>query len=378
MKLFYILKAMAQKAGLERVIADKINWLAEQGYEITLVTYEQGEHPLSYHLHPAVKVIDIDVRFFKLGAIPIYRRIWAYRQMRRLFAERLQKIVDDTNPDIIIATTYSLKVAKEIATLRTNAKKIMESHSACFSVGKEYDFRSTTVMKYVARGFDKIYYRPIKRFDILVVLTEGDKRDWSRYMDRITVIPNPVTRYPEEVPPKQLRHRILAVGRLTYQKGFDRLVEAFALIADRYPLWHIDIYGNGEDRQALQGLIDSHGLQGRINLCEPTNNIYHEYLQSDFLVLSSRYEGYPLVLNEAMSCATPCVAFRCKYGPEDAITDGVDGLLVADGDISQLAEKMAWMMTHDDERQKMGLQAREAARRYTKDAIMSRWVSLFK
>ena len=147
MKIMYILKAMAMKAGLERVICDKINWLTDHGHEVCLVTYEQGEHPLSYALNPNVKHVDLNVRFFKLGNIPFYYRLWKFWKMKSLFVTRLQHAVDDVAPDLIVATTYSLKVSKEICKVRTKAKRVLESHSACFSVGKEYDFRDNLIMK---------------------------------------------------------------------------------------------------------------------------------------------------------------------------------------------------------------------------------------
>ena len=107
------------------------------------------------------------------------------------------------------------------------------------------------------------------------MLTEGDKRDWEQYAKRVLTIPNPLTYYPEQIPIKDTSCRILSVGRLTYQKGFDMLVDAFAIIASAYPQWHIDIYGNGEDKEKLIHQIDKYNLQRQIRICSPTENIYH-------------------------------------------------------------------------------------------------------
>lgn len=373
MKVMFILKAMAMKAGTERVMCDKINWLSEHGHKIVVVTYEQGEHPLSFSMNPDVKHVDLDVRFFKLCSVPFYYRIWKFRKMKALFSTRLQEVVDDNAPDMIVTTTYSLKVSKEICGVRTKAKRVLESHSACFSVGKEYDFRNHVIMKYVARFIDKFYFCNADLYDKLIVLTEGDKRDWKQYARRIQTIPNPLTYYPEKVPLKDSFSRIISVGRLTYQKGFDMLIDAFAIIAETYPYWHIDIYGDGEDKENLLNQIKKYNLQNRVKICSPTDNIYQEYMHSDFYVLSSRYEGYPLVLIESMSCGTPCVAFNCKYGPKDAIKDGINGLLVRNGDIQDLAVKIEWMISHKKERLEMGQKARLAAVRYKKDQVMKEW-----
>lgn len=373
MNIVYILKAIAMKAGTERVMSDKINWLTAHGHNVTVVTYEQGDHPLSFPLNPVVKHIDLDVRFFKLSSIPFYFRIWKFGTMKSLFANRLQYVLDDIDPDLIVTTTYSLKLSKEICNVRTGAKKVIESHSACFSVGKEYDFRDKGVLKYFARFIDFFYFRNADRYDQLIVLTEGDKKDWKKYVKCVKIIPNPLTLYPEHIPAKESSCRILSVGRLTFQKGLDMLVDAFAIIASTYPKWHIDIYGNGEDKENLLKQIEKYSLQHQIRIYSPIESIYKEYMQSDFYVLSSRYEGYPLVLNEAMSCGTPCVAFRCKYGPEDAIEDGVNGLLVKNGDVQDLADKIEWMILHEKERVEMGEKARIAAARYKKDQVMREW-----
>jgi glycosyltransferase involved in cell wall biosynthesis len=151
------------------------------------------------------------------------------------------------------------------------------------------------------------------------------------------------------------------------------LVEAFALIAHQCHEWHIDIFGSGEDHDRLVGLIKEKGLESRIRILPPTANIYEEYQQSEFYVFSSRYEGFGLVLIEAMACGIPCVSFRCKYGPEEIITDHEDGLLARDADIHDLADKMLYMASRHEERLRMGQKARENARRYQKETIMKQW-----
>ena len=373
MKILIVLRAMANIAGTERVMSDKINWLAEKGHQIILVTYEQGSHPLSFSLHSNVKVVDLDTRFFQLNCYPIYKRFWKYRRLKAVFAERLQKIIDEVSPDVIIATTYSMNIVEELSKIRTKAKKIMESHVACNSVSKAYDYRSSFIMKNIVRLYDSYLFKKVDRFDKLVVLTEGDKKDWSRYVKNVIALPNPLTYYPEQKPSKNINHRILCVGRLNEQKGFDLLIDAFAMIASKCPEWYIDIFGHGEEKQALLNQIKKNGLENRIHICNPTDSIYHEYEKSDFYVLSSRYEGFGLVLIEAMSCGTPCVAFDCNYGPNEIIEDGVDGLLVKNGDIGELSKKMLWMMTHDKERMEMGKKAYVSAARYNKEFVMQEW-----
>ena len=375
----YIIKAFAMKAGVERVMSDKMNYLAEHGYSVSMITYEQGDHPYAFTLHQAVNHYQIDARFFKLSQLPMWKRPFEMRQMRKRFKRGLQEAVNKEQPDIIVCTTYSMKILDIILKIRTKAHRIIESHIACYTVRKAYDYRNTPLLRSIATIYDKWAFRNIGKFEKLIVLTYGDAQDWRQFSNDITIIPNPVTNYPEKVKSHDgTGRRIISVGRLYEQKGFDMLIEAFALIADKCPEWHIDIFGSGEDEQKLRNNIAELSLNGRINILPPTKRIYDEYQKSEFYVLSSRYEGYPLVLNEAMSCGIPCVAFRCKYGPEEAIEHGKNGLLAENGNTEDLAQQILWMTEHPVERADMGLTARIAAKRYLLEIIMKQWTYLFQ
>ena len=378
MRIVYITKSMAPVGGLERVVCDKMNYLVGHGYDVTLITYEQGDHPFAYPVDSRINHYDLDVRFFLLYRYPLWKRLYYYRQYRSIFKERLQRTIDCVKPDVVIANTYSMNVADIIANLQTTAYRILESHVAFYIMRKTDSYRKIPLMRWLAYIYDWHTGVAVRKFDKVVTLTKGDAKDWLMLTDRVEVIPNPVTSFPDEV----ITHdgsgrRIIAVGRLHEQKGFDRLINAFAMVANHCPEWHIDIYGSGDDEKMLFDIIHNNGLDGKVNIFPPTNQIYEEYQKSEFFVLSSRYEGYPLVLNEAMACGIPCVAFRCKYGPEEAIEHQVNGLLVENGNVKDLAQKILWMTNHPEERKTMGQAARVAAQRYLLDTIMQKWVVLF-
>ena len=378
MRIVYITKSMALEGGLERVVCDKMNYLVGHGYDVTLITYEQGDHPFAYPVDSRINHYDLDVRFFLLYRYPLWKRLYYYRQYRSIFKERLQRTIDCVKPDVVIANTYSMNVADIIANLQTTAYRILESHVAFYIMRKTDSYRKIPLMRWLANIYDWHTGVAVRKFDKVVTLTKGDAKDWLMLTDRVEVIPNPVTSFPDEV----ITHdgsgrRIIAVGRLHEQKGFDRLINAFAMVANHCPEWHIDIYGSGDDEKMLFDIIHNNGLDGKVNIFPPTNQIYEEYQKSEFFVLSSRYEGYPLVLNEAMACGIPCVAFRCKYGPEEAIEHQVNGLLVENGNVKDLAQKILWMTNHPEERKTMGQAARVAAQRYLLDTIMQKWVDLF-
>ena len=321
MRIIYILKSFAQLAGTERVVADKINYLAKKGYDITLITYEQGVHPLAYPLHSTVKHIDLDTRFFTLYKYSLFTRLIHYFKLKRVFRRKLQKIVNEQEPDYIITTTYSLKVANEILSVKRNAKTIMESHISHDSVIRHYDFKKHSTSRIIFKFYDNRNTQIIKAYDHFISLTKEDALQWKTSGIKAKVIPNPVTEYLETIDDKKTcSNRIIAVGRLNHQKGFDKLIDAFSLISDKHPLWRIDIFGQGELEGGLNNQIINNKLQGRITIHQPTKEIYNEYLHSDFYVLSSNFEGFGLVLIEAMSCGLPVVAFDCPYGPNEIIS----------------------------------------------------------
>jgi len=378
MKIIYILKSFAVKAGTERVISDKMNYLAEHGYEVMMLTYEQGKHPHAFSLDSSIRHVDLQTCFYKLEKYGWLKRLLEFTRMRRQFRDRLQELVDDFRPDIIISTTYSIRLMDIILSINSKARHIVESHVACYSIRKSYDYRHSIALRFLASLYDEWALSRVAKADQMVVLTNGDADDWRKYTTNVVVIPNPVTLYPDIVLPHDGSGcRILCVGRLHEQKGFDMLIDAFALIAHQCQGWIIDIYGEGSDKSMLLAKICQNRLDGRININPPTLSIYDEYQHSEFYVLSSRFEGLPLVLGEAMSCGIPCISFRCKYGPEDIIEDGKTGLLVSNGNVTELADKMLWMIEHTKERLQMGQNARHAAKSYRKSQIMLQWLELF-
>lgn len=379
MRILYLIKAFAEKGGVERVICDKMNYLASHGYEIVFVTYIQGKHPLAYKLNSSIRYYDLNTRFFELGKYNFARRIIEHFKLRSIFRHRLQHIIDEEQPNIIITTTFQFWLTDIITSLRTNAIKLIESHIGFEQILFSEVHKHDSIISRLSIIPDQFFLSKIKRFNTLISLTKGDAKEWKKYINNVIVIPNPVTHYFEDCSDNYLEDnkRIICVGRLADQKGFDLLIKAFALIASQCPQWHIDIFGHGEDKEKLINLIKENELHNQIYINPPTTDIYKEYKKSSFLVLSSRHEGYPLVLNEAMSCGIPCVAFSCKYGPEDAIFNKENGLLVENGNIEKLAEAMLWMINHPKERIEMSKAARESSSRYKIDTIMREWENLF-
>lgn len=369
---------MALKAGMERILSDKMNYLVkEYGYDITIITYEQGGHSLAFPLDNRIKVIDLDVRYFQIFAMNMFRRFFYKQIILTKLKKKLCAVLKDIGPDCVVVTTYDFDKFGHILSLPY--RFVIESHVFISDIRQEIR-QNNFITKYFAKRLDIAHFRMVDTAHCLVSLTEHDKENWKKYTNLpIVVIPNIVTNYPTSIISYNTRpNRILCVGRLTKQKGYDYLIQAWARISNKYPTWSIDIFGHGELEATLNQMITEYKLSNSVRINKPTDNIYNEYENSSIFILSSRFEGFGLVLIEAMSCGVPCISFDCPHGPSDIITHGEDGFLVPLGDIEKMAESIEWMITHNEERLRMSGNARQKARQYTSEAIMPQWVELFE
>jgi len=225
-----------------------------------------------------------------------------------------------------------------------------------------------------SRALRRSMARAYRRLDLVTTLTEGDARDYRAMLQgrtRVVCIPNaaPEARHHSDGGAKV----VVAAGRLTPQKGFDRLIAAFAGVSEQYPDWRLRIFGAGRDKALLKGLIVAHRLEGRVMLMGHTDRLAEEMADAAIFVLSSRAEGFPMVVLEAMAVGLPVVSFDCPTGPADMITDGVDGLLVAEGDVAALSASIRQLIGDPRLRARMGAEGRRTAARYDQRTICARW-----
>lgn len=366
MRLLYFIPLLSTYGGQERTLTDKANWLADHGHEVMFVTYEH-EGPLAYRLQQKVRHEDIACHYFRLYRYPLWRRPFELLRLKRAFRKKMRRVMDDFQPDVIVVPVPNTEnFVWDVRRIAAHIPIVVESHLA---YGHAVIKRGWTE-RWLYHFQDP--FKAVCKADLLIALTEGDAKCWRTYINKVCVIPNPLTCYPPQLTGVKQDHRIIAVGRLTAQKRFDRLIDAFALIAASHPQWYVDIYGGGEDSETLIRQIAGRGLEERIRILPPTPDIYSQYQSSQFFVMSSDFEGFGLVIIEAMACGIPVVASDCPYGPSEIIADGQTGLL-AKTDVEDLADKMEWMMTHDAERQQMGLHAYQTAARYSLDYVMPEW-----
>jgi glycosyltransferase involved in cell wall biosynthesis len=194
------------------------------------------------------------------------------------------------------------------------------------------------------------------------------------FKDVLRIIPDPVpppdmVRIAREKPSKDL----VAIGRLTEEKCFDSLIAAFSRVADRHPNWNLTVYGDGRLRSDLEMLVESLGLNGRVSLPGTVKNSTSVLASCDLFVLSSRFEGFPNALCEAMSVGLPVISTNCPGGARDLVRDGIDGLLVPVRDVSAMASALDRLMSDSSERDRLGVRAREISKRFDLHEVMKMW-----
>lgn len=374
MKIFYLISSLANPAGTERILIDKMNFLSEKGYEIYAITYEQGERPIPFPLSPKVNHMDLDVPFYQQYKYPIFQRLYIHWKLSKELKRKLTSIIQQIKPEIVIATTYLLTEIKIVTGLKDNSKKILESHMAKEWIG--LNKTNNPFMRIVRNIHKSLLYNKIKKSDVLVVLTQQDAIAWKKVKNAIA-IPNTTGNFPITLNNTPRKNQVISVGRLEKQKGYDMLIKAWEIVNTEHPDWNLAIYGKGSEKLKLETAIVDNSLESSVYIYEPTKQIFDKYMESSFYVMSSRWEGFALVLIEAMSCGLPCVSFDCPNGPSEIIKNGENGYLIENGNVNQLAEKICYMIEHTEERIRMSENARENVKHYLPENIMPMWEKLF-
>lgn len=375
MKIFYIYTTLLTKGGADRVVTEKANWLAEHGYDTTIVTDTQlGRKPV-FLLSPKVKLYDLAIDFSQeYGHVLPLRALWYFFLMRK-YKKALCNLLHKERPDIVITT-----LGRELDFLpyvKDGSIKIGESHIARkYSRNFHLMEQKGGIHKLMAKIWRRKQERDVSHLDALVLLTHKDAESWKG-VTQTFVIPNSLPFYPNKISKCDMK-RAICVGRLNEQKGYEYLIDAWHIVYQKHPDWKLDVFGYGEIKEELQKRITDKGLEDSLKLNEPTLAIMDEYLNSSLYIMSSRYEGFGMVLIEAMACGVPCVSFDCPYGPSDIINDGEDGLLVEYLNTQALADGICKLIEDPGQRKVFGKNARKNVLRYSQDVVMQQWVTLFE
>ncbi|MBW9276412.1 glycosyltransferase family 4 protein [Bacteroides fragilis] len=376
MKIVYYLPSLYAPGGLERIITFKANYFAEhlEGYEIYILTSEQvGQKPY-YTLSPKVKHIDLDVPFdwpFNQSRIS---KLLKYPYRYWLFKRRFSRTLTQIHADITISTLR--RELNFISSVQDGSAKIGEFHVTRHSYGVGSREYGKSIVGKLRNYWTKAFMKNLQSLAKVVLLTNEEAENWPE-LSNLCIIPNPVIITPDRQSDCTTK-QVIAAGRYASQKGFDLLIQSWALVSKQHPDWTLRIYGEGTLRGELQKEIERLKID-KTCILEPTvSDIVNKYYESSIFVLSSRFEGFGMVITEAMSCGVPPVAFACPCGPKDIIENGKNGILVQPENIDEMALQITKLIENEKARKEMGQQANIRSHRFQMETIVEEWKELFK
>ncbi len=375
MHIVYIYPEITIKGGADKVIVEKANYLATHGYSITIITESQMGRPTSFELIPQVQHIDMGLDFNKQYSQGAIHRFITYKKLMWTYKKHLRQIISEQKPDIVITTMgRSLSL---LPSIHDGSVKIGEAHTTKQNLRSLHLLEQRGgVYKWIAKFMRWKMCKNASKLSALVLLTQKDADDWAN-ITKTYVIPNFVSFYPDNA--AQLENKeVIMVGRYNDAKGYDYLIPTWEIVHKCYPDWILNVYGSGELHADVVRWISERHLESSIVLHDPVDNIMEKYMESSICVLSSRYEGFSLVILEAMSCGVPCVSFDSPCGPQTIIKDGEDGLLIDYLNTQALADGICKLIEDKELRSSMGRRARQNILRFSREHVMQQWIELFE
>lgn len=370
MKIVYSILGTFNAGGMERVLTNKANYLAERGYTVTIITTDQkGRNPF-FQLNPVIQSIDLSINYTENSTSNPLKKTINYIAKQKQHHKALEKELKRLQADIVISMFDN--DASFMHKIQDGSKKVLEIH---FSRFKRLQYGRKGLWKWIDIYRSKQDLQTVQQYDRFVVLTEEDKGYWGDDLQNILVIPN-ANSFSATEQASLDNKKVLAIGRFDYQKGFEDLIKAWKLLANTRPDWILNIYGQGPMKQHLTNLIESLKLKKVVFLKEPVKAIAPVYLDHSIFAMTSRYEGLPMVLLEAQSYGLPLTSYACKCGPRDIIQG--NGILVPEGDIASMAQSLETLMEDEKLRKQMGNISTKNALKYTEEIVMKKWTSLFE
>lgn len=357
MKLLYIVPNINNEGGVARVLSVKTNYLIERlGYEVHILTQNEGFSPLFYSFNSTIFYHDLLLK-------------GSFFQFFNSFSKGLKSKIKTIQPDVIIVSDNGLKAYLIPFILNTNTPIIFECHSSKYieEIKPTQYFTSTKI---------KILFKELaaKRFAKFVALSTESLKEWN--VKNGVVIPNPLWFEPTTFSDLKSK-KVIAVGRHTYEKGLDRMLQIWKKVVAKYPNWKLEIYGKSTENGNLRLLAEDLNILNNFIFYEPVQNINEKYLDASFYLMTSRFEGFGMVLIEAMASGLPCIAYDCPCGPRGIISQNEDGFLIENGNESDFVKAIETLIENTTLRREMGKNAKLASEKYHIDAIMETWNQLF-
>lgn len=369
MKIFYSLNSILHHGGIAAITLLKINALAKKGHKVYLAL---SDHDINIHidLENNVELINLKINYYEddwKSRVHILKGIFIKRLKHK---KKIKSLLNQIQPDIVISVGQSEKYF--LPEIKGKWKTIREFH---YDKGYRIRRANNFFQKMIAILTNLYDYNyKIKKYDHIVLLTEEDKKNWNR--DNISVIPNPTILNNKCISLLDEK-KIVSVGRLVEQKNFKSLIKAFKKVVEKHPDWKLDIYGEGNLKNDLQTQIRSANLSNNIFLKGFSENHNEIYGKSSIFVLTSIYEGFPLVLLEAMSFGLPLISYDCPCGPKDLIKNGENGYLLPLGNENMLSSHINKLIENKEKRVNMGNNGRKYIEDYNIEKIIKKWLELF-
>lgn len=373
-KIVFCTPALYSAGGVERVVSYKASYFAEQlGYDVTIIVTEGKGRDCYFPLSDKVKVINFELGFEALWQASFAKKIILYLTKQRQYKKLLKRELMCIRPDFTITTLR--REINFLSDIPDGSKKIGELHVDRANYRNFATNKQNPIKQVFSRWWSNSLLDHIRRLDKMVLLTDSAMYDWPELDNKIK-ISDPL---PFLIGEKSslLCKRIISIGRFDYEKGNDLLLQVWKKVEKQMPDWQLDIYGNGNREPYLLQMRQLEIDSSRCHLYEPINDVKKEYLNSSVFVLPSRYEGFGLVLIEAMACGVPVVSFDCENGPRSIITNGADGFLIPTFDIDAFADKLLLLMRDENLRRLLGEKAQKSAAKYGIDSIGLQWKQLF-
>jgi glycosyltransferase involved in cell wall biosynthesis len=358
MKILYVVPKINNEGGVARVLSVKTNYLVENfGDEVHILTQNGGNNPLFYNFNDKIALHDMFLQGNKISFFLQY-------------VKELKKVLLNINPDLIIVCDNGLKGYTIPFILKTNKPIVFECHGSKYIEEKaQTKYFSSTKIKLIFKELSA------KKFTKFVGLSKESLKEWN--LKNGAIIPNPLWFEASRFAHLKSK-KVIAIGRHSYEKGLDRILEIWQKVIEKHPDWSLEIYGKSNENQELQKLANSLNINNNVTFFEPVENINDKYLEASIVAMTSRTEGFGMVLIEAMALGLPCVAYDCPCGPRSIIQNNENGFLVEDGNIDSFVQKMELLIEDENLRIQMGKNAHKSIKIYDLDSIMQQWKSLFE
>ena len=368
MKLAFTIDSMYNSGGMERVLTSIANQLSKE-HTIWIITAFQKGIPFFFNLDDKVYTYDLGVESYN-----VHKRLFR-NPIKKDYRNKLENLLMKEHFDVV--TSLGGLDLDFLTKIQDGSIKVLWFHFAIDIAKttwvKGHNLKSKIIANLIT--FKRIYYA--KKYKKIVVLTKSDQEKWCHYCNSSIVIYNPITITTDSIA-KCEEKQAIAVGRLDYQKGFDYLIDVWEEVYKHYPNWKLDIFGDGPLKKDLQDRIDSRGLSHVVKLRGVTSKIASEYQNHSIYIMTSRAEGFPLVLIEATTCGLPIVSYDCPFGPNEIIEYNKNGYLISPvGNIEGMASYIIKLISDKNLRQQMGQRSVELSKRFKIENISAIWIEFY-